>query len=256
MKVQTTAALLMLSTLSLAAPSSEKLESAELHASIPETVGEETTTSVEGAEYTTQFTNIWGGAIIDEGGYSRASGKFKVPTPKMPPGGDANTNYCSAIWVGLDGSCNVILQAGLDVCIQNGKHTFPVWYEWYPGPSGSLDLDVKAGDEIEVVMDASSNTSGKATIHNLTTKKSVSHTFSGQKALCKRKAEWIVEDFVDNNGIVPFADFGTVHFTEAHAIKNGKKVTTSGGYLVDIKQKNKRLTKSTHSGPSVTVKYV
>lgn len=149
------------------------------------------------------------------------------------------------------------MQAGVDACIEDGKYSFRTWYKWFPKGSVTFDdLEVKAGDEIEVWLVANSdNTSGTATVHNLSSKKSVTNKFSGEKALCKRNAQWIVEDFL-SNGPVPFSDFGTVHFTDAHAIKDGKKVTTEGTYLMDIKQRNKRLTKSANSGTNVTIKYV
>jgi hypothetical protein len=59
-----------------------------------------------------------------------------------------------------------------------------------------------------------------------------------------------------SGGSVPFSNFGTVRFTDAHAIQNGKKVNTEGGFLMDIKQKGKQLTESKNSGEYVTVEYI
>lgn len=45
------------------------------------------------------LTSNWAGAVINEGGYSRAIGKFKVLPVKNPPGGDDKTKYCASMWV-------------------------------------------------------------------------------------------------------------------------------------------------------------
>ncbi len=83
------------------------------------------------------------------------------------------------------------------------------------------------------------------------------HTFSGQSAaLQELNAEWIVEDFEENGGLVPFANFGTVTFTGASATTNSGTVGPSGADIIDIRQNNKVLTDVTVSGSSVTVKYV
>jgi hypothetical protein len=65
-----------------------------------------------------------------------------------------------------------------------------------------------------VTVTASSKTTGTAVIKNVSTGVTVTHTFTGgvDGSLCEYNAEWIVEDFEDNNALVTFADFGTVTF--------------------------------------------
>jgi hypothetical protein len=246
----------MLSALSLAAPASEKREiSTKVHTSAPQFLIGETSTA-DGTEYHSLLTSNWAGAVINKGGYTRAAGKFKVPAAKMPPGGDSKTKYCASMWVGIQSDCNSLVQAGVDACIENGKDSYRAWYEWFPKGSVAYEgLEVKEGDEIEVWLETTSDTDGTTTVNNLSSKKKMTHTFKGEKALCNRSAEWVVEDFM-SGGSVPFSNFGTVEFTDAHAIQNGKKVTTEGGYLMDIKQNDKQLTKSKNSGEYVTVEYI
>ena len=132
------------------------------------------------------------------------------------------------------------------------------WYEWFPDYAYDFTgISFKAGEEIEVTVTASSKTSGKATITNKSSGKTVSHTFSGQPALCEFDAEWIVEDFSSGGGLVPFANFGKVEFTGAKAGTNsGASVGPSGANLFDIQQNNKVLTSASTGSNSVTVAYV
>jgi hypothetical protein len=105
---------------------------------------------------------------------------------------------------------------------------------------------------------ASSKTSGTATITNESTGKTVSHTFSNEGSLgslCETNAEWIVEDFESGNGLVPFANFGTVTFSGATATQNGATVGPSGAQILDIEQNGQVLTSCGDSSSSVTCTY-
>lgn len=113
---------------------------------------------------------------------------------------------------------------------------------------------ISAGDTIKMTVTASSKTGGTAVIQNQTTGKSVSHTFTSQSgSLCETNAEWIVEDFSSNGGLVPFADFDSVTFTGASATTSSGSVGVSGATILDIKQSNSVLTSCSTSGSS-TVK--
>lgn len=76
-------------------------------------------------------------------------------------------------------------------------------------------------------------------------------------ALCQENAEWIVEDYQSGSGLVPFADFETVTFTDASATTvTGKKIGPRGAGPVDIKQDHKVLTSVSTSKHEVVIKYV
>jgi hypothetical protein len=62
-------------------------------------------------------------------------------------------------------------------------------------------------------VNATTTTTGTATVENVTTGKQASIDLTSTSALGGQNAEWIVEDFQQNNELVAFADFGTVKFT-------------------------------------------
>lgn len=101
---------------------------------------------------------------------------------------------------------------------------------------------------------ATSKSAGTAVIENVTTGKTVTHSFSAESdALCETNAEWIVEDFSSGGSLVSFANFGTVTFTGA-SVNSGTGV--SGATIIDIQQSNKVLTSCSTSGSSsVTCSY-
>jgi hypothetical protein len=205
-----------------------------------------------------EYSSNWAGAVLIGNGYNRVTGTFVVPTPKMPSGGNSNTQYCASAWVGIDGdTCSsAILQTGVDFCVQGGSVSYDAWYEWYPDYAYDFSgISINAGDSITVSVDASSDTTGTATITNHHTGQSVTHTFNGgvDGDLCEYNAEWIVEDFESGGSLVPFANFGTVTFTSAYA--NGN-IGPSGATLMDIEQNGKVLTSVSDTSSSVKVSYV
>ncbi|KAJ5383025.1 Concanavalin A-like lectin/glucanases superfamily [Penicillium concentricum] len=208
-----------------------------------------------------EYSTNWAGAVLIGTGYTSVTGQFTVPTPKLPTGASSTEQYCASAWVGIDGdTCSTaILQTGVDFCIQGSQVTYDAWYEWYPDYAYDFTgISISAGDVIEVTVTAKSKTAGTAVVKNVTTGKSVTHTFTGgvDGDLCEYNAEWIVEDFESNGELVPFVNFGTVTFSNAKATTGGKSVGPSGSTLMDIKQSNAVLTKSSITSNSVSVSYV
>ncbi|KAL1965257.1 hypothetical protein VTN77DRAFT_5859 [Rasamsonia byssochlamydoides] len=267
MKFSTIASTLLLSSLAVAAPLTEQRRAAKLaraekraaarHSNPPFKPGTneklELTKNVE-------YSSNWAGAVLVGTGYTSVTAQFVVPTPSAPSGGNSGTQYCASAWVGLDGdTCDTaILQTGVDFCVQDGEVSYDAWYEWYPDYAYDFSgISVSAGDTIIVTVDASSKTGGTATVENVSTGQTVTHTFSGESAaLCEYNAEWIVEDFEEGGSLVPFANFGTVTFTGASATDDGSSVGPSGATIIDIEQNNKVLTSVSVSGSEVVVQYV
>lgn len=206
-----------------------------------------------------QYSDNWAGAVLVGSGFSSVTGSIVVPTPKETSGG-YGTQYAAAAWVGIDGyTCSsAILQTGVDFTIQDGQVGFDAWYEWYPDYSYTFEgFSLSAGDTIQMTVTATSTSSGKAVLENLSTGQSTSHSFNSESAtLCGTNAEWIVEDFSDGNSLVPFADFTTVEFTGATAETDGTTVDTSGSTIVDIRQNGRVLTSCDASGSDVSCTYV
>jgi len=107
---------------------------------------------------------------------------------------------------------------------------------------------------------ASSLTAGTAVIENVSTGKTVTHTFSNEASegsLCEYNAEWIVEDYESGSSLVKFADFGTVTFTGCSATDGSGTVGTTGATVIDIEQNGKVLTDcSVPSSSEVSCTYV
>ncbi|KAI8970725.1 acid proteinase [Trametes punicea] len=205
-----------------------------------------------------EFSSNWAGAVLVAGSntYKTVTGTFTVPTPREPSGG-SGTHSASA-WVGIDGdTCgNAILQTGVDFTVSGSRVSYDAWYEWFP--SAAFDFSgftVHAGDSITATVTATSTTGGTATLINHSTGQQVSHTFSGQPALCEQNAEWIVEDFEEGSELVPLANWGTVTFTGASAGTSSGSVGPSGATIIDLEQNGKVLTSVSVSGSSVSVEY-
>ena len=97
-----------------------------------------------------------------------------------------------------------------------------------------------------------------ATIENLTTGETATQDLTSNYALCEQDAEWIVEDFEEDGGLVPFANFGTVTFYDASASGPGGTYTPCDGNIIDIEQNGKVLTDVVidNGCSNVTVQYV
>lgn len=130
------------------------------------------------------------------------------------------------------------------------------WFEWFPDFAHDFTgITLSPGNTITVSVTATSLTGGTATIVNRSTGQTVSHTFSGQPALCQENAEWIVEDFSEGGGLVPLANWGTVTFTGVSATTGSGSTTPAGATIINMEQNGRVLTSVSSSSSSVTVAY-
>lgn len=107
-----------------------------------------------------------------------------------------------------------------------------------------------------VTVTATSTTAGTAVIENTTTGQRVSQDLTSSSALCEQNAEWIVEDFEESGGQVPFANFGTVTFSDASATTATGAVGPGQATVIDIQQNDQVLTDVSVDDSSVTISYV
>lgn len=112
-----------------------------------------------------------------------------------------------------------------------------------------------------MIVNATSKESGTAVIENLTTGVVVTEMFSGivDGPLCQYDAEWIVEDFeacTDTCSLMPFADFGTIIFTDVSAIKSGITVGLTDSTIIDIMQSDNVLTTCSETSSTLTCTYI
>ncbi|KAI0096897.1 peptidase A4 family-domain-containing protein [Nemania sp. FL0031] len=214
-------------------------------------------TAFNGTDKNVEYSSNWAGAVLSSSGFTSVVGTIIVPTPKS-----TGKSASASAWVGIDGdTCGTaILQTGMDFSISSsGAVSYDAWYEWYPDYAYDFTgFSVKAGDEVKITVTASSKKAGVATLQNLTTGKSISHSFSAEtNQLCEYDAEWIVEDYESGGALVTFANFDSVTFTGASAVKSGSTVGVTGATILDIKQGSSVLTDCSTSGSStVTCTYV
>ncbi|KAF8723782.1 hypothetical protein AX14_008678 [Amanita brunnescens Koide BX004] len=190
--------------------------------------------------------------------FTSVTGTFTAPQPRNPEG------YAS-VSVGIDGyTCpTVILQAGIDVDYINGTTSFLAWYEWYPAGAVSFDnFTINAGDEIQVTVIATSNTTGIAKVVNLSDYQIAKIGLNSTVPLCRKSVEWIVEDFERNNKPVPFTDFGAVKFKEARAEMTDDDyshpviITPDGADLIIFQQNNRNFTSVTEDEFGSTITHI
>ena len=74
-------------------------------------------------------------------------------------------------------------------------------------------------------------------------------------ALCGENAEWIVEDYSVNGGLVPFANFGTVTFTDASAEYPGGPVSPASASIIDLVVNGAVISSVSTGSSSVTISY-
>lgn len=194
-----------------------------------------------------EYSSNWAGAVLTAPPagetFNSVSGQFVVPTPSVPKGGRGG-KYSTAIWVGIDGDTygNAIWQSGIDISVSGSQISFDVWYEWFPSPSYDIQgFSISAGDIIIITVSSSSKSEGSVTLENISTGQSVTQSASAPNSnavLGGQNAEWIIEDFDVGGSQVPFADFGTVLFTNAVASTSSQSVGTDDAVIIEMKDSN------------------
>jgi hypothetical protein len=189
--------------------------------------------SLEPNETTTKTTqhrrsHNWAGAVLRGSDFQTVTGTFVVPEVILPDDAHSHKRHAASAWVGLDGSPGgrkgVVMQTGLHMRIHNGKLRYGAWHQWYPNMNVEFSrMKIMPGDSVALTLSASSESGGIAIIENNTKKTSFNHTWVDQTPhLCRTGAEWIVEDYsvtrFGKKGRVPFANFGSVTFTNASAL--------------------------------------
>ncbi|KAF8216877.1 peptidase G1, partial [Mycena galopus ATCC 62051] len=213
-----------------------------------------------------QYSTNWAGAVLEAPAgvtYNAVSGDcFHCAYPPAYPAGNPAADS-AAVWVGIDGYTSTqasILETGIDMTISNGHRPGNIlnpmaWYEWFPDIAIDFSgITISAGAAIKVSVNATSRTTGIASIENMSTNQTVSTPVrapSSAAALAMVNAEWIVEDFEEDGEIVPFADFGEVQFQFPLG-----SLLPSGAVLLDMEQSGTVLTSASTTGTSVTVTYI
>ncbi|KAL6691382.1 peptidase G1 [Trichoderma pleuroticola] len=159
---------------------------------------------------------VWSGVKQIGTGFVLVTGTFTVPK--------GGKSFGPSIWVGIDGSKECpgggLLQTGVRL---TGNGTAFGWFEMNIYAYGPFN--------------------GSAILDNLSTRQTVSHTFTStdvpsDSPLCQKSVEWIVEDYNNSGGndtgIVASPDYGNITIRNASAQGSTSKVTPEGGELSEL----------------------
>jgi len=188
-------------------------------------VGPVTTVSsnLRGIRHQAQSSN-WSGYAATTGTYTSVSASWTEPT-----GTCSGSAKYSSFWVGLDGyNSGSVEQTGSEVDCSGSTPLYYAWYEMYPNPSVSYSNRVRPGDHFNSSVTYTGSNHFSLFIQDTT--QGWSHTTTGTLAGAPRSsAEVIVEApcCTSSGGILPLANFGTVHITGSLA--NGAALGNAGG---------------------------
>jgi hypothetical protein len=175
-----------------------------------------------GIRHQEESTN-WSGYAADSGTYTSVSASWVQPT-----GSCTSATRYSSFWVGLDGySSDTVEQTGTDTDCVDGSPQYYGWYETYPNPSYSFGDTVNPGDTISASVTYEGGDNFEYTLADETQDWSVSTQQTESDAQLS-SAEVIIEApcCTDSGGILPLADFGTVHFSNSEV--DGSPIGDSG----------------------------
>jgi hypothetical protein len=152
----------------------------------------------------------WSGYAAS-GAFSKVSASWAEPAGTCSGGG---SRYAS-IWAGLDGyNSSTVEQVGSEVDCSGAAARYYSWYEMYPSPPVNFSNPVQPGDHFTGTV--THNGGGSYTLTLTDTTRGWSHIINAtQTRAATSSAEVIAEAPSSSRGVLPLADFGTVHFSGA-----------------------------------------
>ncbi|EAW11000.1 A4/G1 family peptidase [Aspergillus clavatus NRRL 1] len=210
------------------------------------------------------WSKNWAGAVREKpppgASYTAVTATFTVPEATAVAG--VAGMQAGSAWVGIDGDTypTAILQAGVDFYVEDGKHTYDAWYEWFPDVAYDFRLPIARGDVLVVKVESRSPAEGVAIIENRTSRQTVTKTLRAPAptaTLAGQNADWIVEDFQYGDGMVQLVDFDSLAFSGAVARAGGKSYGVRDATIVEMEQNGKRRTRTTVvSNTELVVEYL
>jgi Peptidase A4 family len=164
----------------------------------------------------------WAGYVARGGGFTSVTGTWSVPQPAAGAG-----NASDAAWVGIGGeTTRDLIQAGTQqTTVGSGQVQYSAWIETLPQASRTIPLAVHPGDSVTVSITEQQPGSWQVEFQNNSTGGSYGRTV--QYSSSRSSAEWIEEAPSGRRGIVPLADFGSITFSGATAVKQGATINLS-----------------------------
>lgn len=175
-----------------------------------------TDTGTPAAAQDVSSSSNWSGyAAAGAGSYTSVTGTWTVPSVT------ATTSGADATWVGIGGvNSRDLIQAGTQATVSGGVVQYDAWVEMLPASSRPVNLAVSAGDTVTVTITQQSGDQWSITIKNDTSGNRYATTVTYQSTLSS--AEWVQEAPSVGRGTVALDQFGSLNFTNAKAVRDGK----------------------------------
>ena len=159
----------------------------------------------------------WSGYADHRSTYKSVSASWTEPTGHCSGG-----QTFSSFWVGLDGfGSRTVEQTGSEVDCNGGSPRYFAWFEMFPAFPVNFSNPVRPGDHFTASVTHTGGSSYTLVIKDTT--RGWSHTEHKSLGSAKNaSAEIIAEAPSSSNGVLPLANFGTMHFTSAKV--NGRSI--------------------------------
>jgi hypothetical protein len=186
----------------------------------PATPGQTDTTQPGTPASISSRSSNWSGYVANGGTFTSVTATWVVPQVAASAGG------ADATWVGIGGlNSRDLIQAGTQASVGGGSVTYEAWVEMLPQSSRTVSLSVNPGDSVTTTISQDPSGEWTISIKNNTTGRSYSATV--QYSSSNSSAEWVQEAPSAGRGLVPLDDFGTLKFTAASAVRDGKSMNLS-----------------------------
>ena len=169
----------------------------------------------------TSSSSNWSGYAANGGAFTSVTATWTVPTVS------ATSSGADATWVGIGGlTSNDLLQAGTQAMVDgSGTVEYSSWIEMLPQSSRNVPLSVSAGDSVTVTITQQGGNDWLIAMKNNTTNGSYGVTV--QYSSSNSSAEWVQEAPSVGRGLISLDQFGTVKFSGASAVRDGKTMSLS-----------------------------
>lgn len=166
----------------------------------------------------TSSSSNWSGYAASGGTYTSVTATWTVPTVSATsPGADAT-------WVGIGGlSSRDLIQAGTQAMVDGSGVAYTAWIEMLPQSSRDVPLSVTAGDSVTVTITQQSGNDWLIAMKNNTT--GGTYNVTVQYSSSNSSAEWVQEAPSVGRGLVSLDQFGTLQFSAASAVRDGKTMS-------------------------------
>jgi hypothetical protein len=166
----------------------------------------------------TSSSSNWSGYAASGGTFTSVTGTWNVPTVS------ASASGADATWVGIGGLVSRdLIQAGTQAMVDGSGVMYSAWIEMLPQSSREVPLSVSAGDSVTVSITQQSGDDWLIAMKNNTT--GGTYNVTVQYSSSNSSAEWVQEAPSLGRGLVSLDQFGTVQFSKASAVRDGKTMS-------------------------------